>query len=76
MKCQSFTLRLKMAQKPYIILSLGPKALKYESLEPLVYAFGFSVSGFRAFRAFPKDPCTQIVYTLAPKYQYRDYFKA
>ena len=26
--------------------------------------------------AYPKDPCTQIVYTLAPKYQYRDYFKA
>ena len=24
----------------------------------------------------PKDPCTQIVYTLAPKYQYRDYLKA
>ena len=24
----------------------------------------------------PKDPCTQIVYTLAPKYQCRDYFKA
>ena len=23
-----------MAQKPYIIRSLGPKALKYESLEP------------------------------------------
>ena len=28
------TLRLKMAQKPYIIWSLGPKALKSESLEP------------------------------------------
>ena len=28
------TLRLKMAQKPYMIWSLGPKALKYESLEP------------------------------------------
>ena len=24
----------------------------------------------------PKGPCTQIVYTLAPKYLYRDYFKA
>ena len=23
-----------------------------------------------------KGPCTQIVYTLAPKYLYRDYFKA
>ena len=29
-----FTLRLKVAQKPYIVWSLGPKALKYESLEP------------------------------------------
>ena len=25
---------------------------------------------------FPKDPCTQMVYTLAPEYLYRDYFKA
>ena len=24
----------------------------------------------------PKGPCTQIVYTLAPKYLHRDYFKA
>ena len=24
----------------------------------------------------PKGPCTQIVYTLAPKYLYGDYFKA
>ena len=29
-----FTLRLKIAQKSNIIWSLGPKALKYESLEP------------------------------------------
>ena len=28
------TLRLKRAQKPYIVWSLGPKALVYESLEP------------------------------------------
>ena len=28
------TLRLKLAQKPYIVCYLGPKALKYESLEP------------------------------------------
>ena len=27
-------LRLKIAQKPYIVWSLGPKAFKYESLEP------------------------------------------
>ena len=30
----SLTLRLKIAQKRYIVRSLGPKALKYESLEP------------------------------------------
>ena len=28
------TLRLKMAQKPYIIWSLSPKASNYESSEP------------------------------------------
>ena len=27
------SLRLKAAQKPYIVLFLGPKALKHESLE-------------------------------------------
>ena len=26
--------------------------------------------------AFPKGPCTQIVYTLGPMYPYREYFKA
>ena len=31
----SLTLRLKIAQKPYVVWSLGPKALKHESLEPL-----------------------------------------
>ena len=25
---------------------------------------------------FPKGPCAQLVYTLAPKYPHRDYFKA
>ena len=25
---------------------------------------------------FPKGPCTQIVYTLAPMYLYREYFTA
>ena len=30
----------------------------------------------RSTKDYPKDPCTQIVYTLFPKYQYRDYFKA
>ena len=29
-----FTLRLKIAQKPYVVWFLGPKALTYESLEP------------------------------------------
>ena len=28
------TLRIKTAQKPYIVWSLGPKALVYESLDP------------------------------------------
>ena len=34
--------------------------------------------GFREFRwkPLPKGPCTQRVYTLAPKYLDRDYFKA
>ena len=27
-------------------------------------------------KACPKGPCAQIAYTLAPKYLYRDYFKA
>ena len=31
--CCRFTLRLTIAQKPYIVWSLGPKALKYASLE-------------------------------------------
>ena len=26
--------------------------------------------------ANPKGPCTQVAYTVAPKYLYRDYFKA
>ena len=30
----TLTLRLKIAQRPYVVWSLGPKALKYESLEP------------------------------------------
>ena len=31
---EPLTLRLKLAQKPCIVWSLGPKALKYVSLEP------------------------------------------
>ena len=30
----TISLRLKIAQKPFIVCSLGPKASKYESLEP------------------------------------------
>ena len=30
----------------------------------------------RVIERFPKGPCTQIAYTLAPKYLDRDYFKA
>ena len=30
----TITLRLKIAKRPYIVWSLGPKALRYESLEP------------------------------------------
>ena len=32
------TLSIKIAQKPYMIWSLGPKALKYESFEGKGYA--------------------------------------
>ena len=32
------TLSIKIAQKPYIIGSLGPKALKYESFDAKGYA--------------------------------------
>ena len=30
----------------------------------------------KGYHSYPKGPCTQIVYTLAPKYLYRDYIKA
>ena len=39
-----------MAQKPYMIWSLGPKALKYKSLEPLGKVWG-SEAGFSQFGA-------------------------
>ena len=43
----SFTLRLKIAQQPYIVWSLGPKAFKYESLEPKGYgSLTDSLEGF------------------------------
>ena len=38
-------------------------------------ALYFGSLGFRVL-CYPKSPCTQIVYTLAHKYLYRDYFKA
>ena len=34
-----------MAQKPYIVWSVGPKALIYESLEPLGWDFRTSFCG-------------------------------
>ena len=34
------TRRRKTAQEPYIVWSLGPKASKYESLEPKGYEYG------------------------------------
>ena len=34
MELHALSLGLKMAQNPYILWSLGPKALKYASLEP------------------------------------------
>ena len=35
-----------------------------------------SFRGFTFKDKYPKGPCTQIVYTLALKYLYRDYIKA
>ena len=35
--CTVRTLGIKIAQKPYIVWSLGRKALKYESLDPEGY---------------------------------------
>ena len=35
--------------------------------------FGFGLFGYMAY---PMGPCTQIEYTQAPKYLYREYFKA
>ena len=34
------SLRLKIAQKPFIVWSLGPKASYYESLEPYRVSVG------------------------------------
>ena len=37
---------------------------------------GFKLAAFAGAPKSPKGPCTQTVYTLAPKYLNRDYFKA
>ena len=39
---RAVTLGIKMAQKPYVAWSLGPKALIYESLDPMVQEFNLS----------------------------------
>ena len=37
----------------------------------------FTVQGLGLrLMAYPEGPCTQIVYTLAPMYLYKEYFKA
>ena len=46
------TLRLKTAQKPYIVWSLGPKALKYGSSEPEGKG---STSGFGVWELKPES---------------------
>ena len=40
------TLRLKIAQKPFVIWSLGPKTSKYESLEPEGNGIRIRLDGF------------------------------
>ena len=35
-----------------------------------------SIQSLQALLMNPKGPCIQIVYTLSPKYLYRDYTKA
>ena len=45
----AFPLSLKIAQKPYIIESLGPKAIKYESLEGKGLGLRVSASGSRVW---------------------------
>ena len=49
--------------------------------QPYVADFGYGwvfsgTSLLGPLDPYPKGPCTQIVYTLAPKYLYRDYFEA
>ena len=46
------------------------------SLGQLRYRTLFEPSVSKTSPIIPKGPCTQIVYTLALKYLYRDYIKA
>ena len=55
-------------------MAAGEISSPSDSLDPPRPSFS-GVSAFRGLFAL-KGPCTQIVYTLAPKYPYRDYFKA
>ena len=56
---QTLTLRLRIAQKPCIVWSLGPNALYFEFLEP------YGKAKVRAYSLlltlFPKGPRTQII---------------
>ena len=47
----TITLGIKIAQKPYIVWSLGPKALIYESLDPQGKIVSPSSRAFREVRA-------------------------
>ena len=48
MNPSSLTLGIKIAQKPYIIGSLGPKALKYKSFEGKGKGLNISIRAVKA----------------------------
>ena len=50
------TLSIKIAQKPFIIGSLGPKALRYESFEGTGYGFRIRTRSFTSSLASTLDP--------------------
>ena len=52
LKATQFTLSIKIAQKPYIIGSLGPKALKYESFEGKGSVRVQEGAGFRVLKQY------------------------
>ena len=58
---KSLSLGIKTAQKPYIVWSLGPKALIYESLdsEGIAVPFGLTSFGFRIQEGDPREELTQ-----------------